>query len=86
MSTAKITSVHHHALIRFLETIDELLGLQLIATTPDITDEVKQLVIQRTRARESKDYAKSDQLRATLEASGIIVRDTPSGVIWEYAA
>ena len=86
VSTAKIASVHHHALVSFLETIDDLLGLQLIATTPDISDEVKQLIIQRARARENKDYAKSDELRAILETSGIIVRDTPSGAIWEYAA
>jgi cysteinyl-tRNA synthetase len=81
---SKLTTLHQHALVSFLETIDELLGLDLLATTPDITDDQKRLIIERVRAREQKDYTKSDELRSELEKSGITVRDTASGSIWEY--
>jgi len=78
--------INRHALVSFLETIDSLLGLELLATTPDISDEVKKLIIQRRHARDNKNYALSDTLRADIEANEIAVRDTPNGSIWEYAA
>ena len=84
--TSKLGDVHQHALVSFLETIDELLGLKLLETTPDISDDQKRLIIERTRAREQKNYAQSDELRAELEKSGVTVRDTASGPIWEYVA
>jgi len=86
VAASKASDLHQHALVSFLETIDDLLGLKLLDTTPDIDDEQKRLVIERTRAREQKDYSRSDELRAELEKSGITVRDTASGPIWEYVA
>jgi cysteinyl-tRNA synthetase len=82
--SSKLDTLHQHALVSFLETIDELLGLKLLANTPDVTDDQKKIIIERTRAREQKDYARSDELRSELEKSGITVRDTASGPIWEY--
>jgi cysteinyl-tRNA synthetase len=76
--------VHQHALVTFLEQIDTLFGLNLLETTPDISDDLKQVIVKRSRARESKDYALSDSLREELEKSGITVRDTASGSVWEY--
>jgi len=84
VASSRIDDIHQHALVSFLETIDELLGLDLLNTTPDITDDEKRIIIERQRAREQKDYAKSDDLRSELEKSGITVRDTASGPIWEY--
>lgn len=74
-----------HALNELLETIDELLGLQLLATTPDIDDETKQLIIERERARDEKNWQVSDELRDKLKAKGIVIRDTTDGSVWEYA-
>lgn len=79
-----LNALHDHAFITFLEKIDALLGLNLLETTPDITDEQKRFIIERSRAREAKDYQRSDELRDLLEKEGIAVRDTPSGPIWEY--
>jgi len=74
--------IHHDSFTEFIKTIDELLGLQLEASTPDIDDSTKQLVLERQRAREAKDWPASDKLRDTLESRGITVKDTPSGSIW----
>jgi cysteinyl-tRNA synthetase len=82
--SSKLSTLHQHALVSFLETIDELLGLNLLKTTPDVTDDEKRIIIERVRAREQKNYDKSDELRSDLEKSGITVRDTASGPIWEY--
>jgi len=81
-----IENVHQHALTSLLETIDQTLGLDLLGTTKDISDDVKRLIIERERARDNKDWNAADTLRDKIEKSGITVRDTANGSIWEYAA
>lgn len=66
------------------EFLDNLFGLNLLGTTPDITDEQKAVLKDRAAARANKDWATSDELRAKLEASGITVKDTAAGQIWQY--
>ena len=77
-----IDSLHRRSFIEFLQTIDELLGLDLIEKTPDISDNAKQLIIARERARDAKQWQQSDELRDELAEQGITLRDTPSGTIW----
>lgn len=79
-----IDRIHRRSFIEFLEAVDELLGLQLMADTPDISDDLKQLIIRRERARDDKDWAASDALRDELLEQGVQVRDTPSGTVWSY--
>ncbi len=79
-----LNSIHQHGLNQLLETIDELLGLQLQSSTPDIDDETKKLILERERARDEKDWKTSDTIRNTLREKNIEVRDTASGTIWEY--
>ncbi len=43
---------------------------------------IEQLLVDRTEARSSKDWARADAIRAELEASRIVVMDTPTGVAW----
>lgn len=64
-----------------LALIDTLLGLD-ISNRPDITDEQKQIILDREKAREVKDWSKADDLRDKLEAQRIGLRDTPHGAIW----
>jgi cysteinyl-tRNA synthetase len=78
-------SIHQHGLVQVITTVDELLGLQLASSTPDITDEIKQLVMERDRARDAKDWEASDRLRDNLKQQNIVIRDTSGGSIWEYA-
>lgn len=85
LSQLPLARIHRHALHTFLETIDSLLGLRLLETTLDITDEQKQQIIARTRAREQGDFAASDRIRDDLLKEGLILRDTSSGVVWEYS-
>ncbi len=85
LEAVPLSSIHQHGLMQLLEAIDELLGLQLLQTTPDIDDEAKKLLLERERARETKDWQKSDELRDELAAKHIHVRDTPHGVIWGYS-
>lgn len=80
-----LAGIHQRGLVDFLRLIDELLGLELLSTTPDIDDEAKRLILQRRQARQAKDWAESDHLRDQLAEQGIAVRDTPSsGQVWTH--
>lgn len=46
---------------------------------------IDQLVAQRSQARLSKDFAKSDELRKQLTDMGISVMDLPQGSFWEVS-
>lgn len=61
--------------------LDELLGLDL-GSIVDISDDQKDLIRKREKARENSDWDSSDKLRDQLEADGIGLRDTPEGTIW----
>jgi cysteinyl-tRNA synthetase len=52
------------------------------ASSGDDDAEIDDLVTARTNAREAKDFAEADRLRAELTARGIVVEDTPTGPIW----
>jgi cysteinyl-tRNA synthetase len=80
-----LEAIDPQALTDILETIDLLLGLQLLTTTPDVSDEIKQQIVERARAREAKEWVAADRLRDALLQHNITVRDTASGSIWEYA-
>lgn len=80
-----IDTINRSAFVSLLEGIDQLLGLTLLETTPDISDEVKQRILEREQARNAKDWARSDELRSELyDAHSIIVQDTPKSTIWSY--
>ncbi|MBQ7201865.1 cysteine--tRNA ligase [Candidatus Saccharibacteria bacterium] len=64
--------------------IDELFGLNLIAETPDITDDIKNIILKREQARAAKNWADSDKLRDELAEKNIAVKDTSAGSVWEY--
>jgi len=81
---AKLTNIHRQAFVQLIETIDAVLGLQLMNTTPDISDDIKRIILERNQARADKDWSKSDKLRDQLLTEGIVIRDTNSEAIWEY--
>ena len=66
--------------------IDQLLGLNLLKTSPDLTDELKEQIKARENARRAGDYATADALREKLAENKITVLDTENGSIWQYLA
>ncbi|HUC96229.1 MAG TPA: cysteine--tRNA ligase, partial [Candidatus Saccharimonadales bacterium] len=82
--SARLKNINHQTLIKLISTIDYTLGLQLVDSTPDITDDLKQLIIERNSARDAKDWDRADKIRKRLSDAGIILRDSMNGSIWEY--
>lgn len=64
----------------FLHDIKKKLGIDLLKD--DISDEQKELLSLRQKARHDKDFAESDRLREELKSSGLDIRDTDNGQIW----
>jgi cysteinyl-tRNA synthetase len=44
------------------------------------------LVAERVAAKKAKNYARADEIRAELQARGILLEDTPAGTIWKRAS
>jgi cysteinyl-tRNA synthetase len=61
---------------------DRVLGLQLdqLDKAPALPAAVQKLIEARIKARETKDFAASDQLRAQIETLGYQVQDTKEGM------
>ncbi|MBQ9020186.1 cysteine--tRNA ligase, partial [Candidatus Saccharibacteria bacterium] len=64
--------------------LDEIFGLELINSTPDITEEQRGLMLKREVARKEKDYTTADKIRAELERGGVTVLDSADGSVWQY--
>ncbi|HTD50828.1 MAG TPA: cysteine--tRNA ligase, partial [Acidimicrobiia bacterium] len=58
------------------------LGIELSDATPDVEDDVAELVAQRERARAAKDWAEADRIRDELSTRGIALEDTADGTVW----
>ncbi len=79
-----LDNFNRRAFIELLEQIDQLLGLDLIANTPDVDDEIKQLLQRRQFARNNKDWAESDAIRNQLAAKKIWLDDRQTRTFWYY--
>lgn len=75
---------HTQSFEALLKFFDKVFGLGL-STREDVAKDIKDILTERQKARESKDWGKSDDLRNQLEEQGIAVKDTPYGQIWSRA-
>ena len=84
LESVPLSKIDRHGIVSLLESINELLGIDLTTSTPDISDDYKKLILERQRAREEQDWHASDSIRDQLLAAGIVIRDSPHGPIWNY--
>jgi cysteinyl-tRNA synthetase len=65
---------------------DQVLGLDL-TRAPEVRElpsDLKNLLKEREAARSAKNWALSDELRATLESAGLEISDSASGQSWSW--
>lgn len=59
----------------------------VVFSTEELVDEaIDALITERNQARETRDFARSDEIRDQLKAQGIILEDTPQGTRWRREA
>ena len=64
--------------------IDDAFGFEIAASTPDISNDLKQKIAERVTAKAEKNYARADELRDEILAQGIELLDGADGVKWQY--
>ncbi len=74
MSTANAQSV-----LVLLKKFDRVLGI--LPEKEDVPEDVKRLVEQREKARQSKEWKNADDIREQIRQQGFIVEDTSSGPV-----
>jgi cysteinyl-tRNA synthetase len=67
---------------RKIDNIMGILGFEAQEETLNVS-EIEAMIEERTAARKSKDFAKSDAIRDELAKKGIILEDTPEGTKWK---
>ena len=62
-----------------------VLGIRTEKKEDTLDSEIEKLIEERQAARKAKDFKKADEIRDTLLAKGIILKDTREGVKWSRA-
>ncbi|GHT83782.1 cysteine--tRNA ligase [Spirochaetia bacterium] len=70
--------------------MDRILGLNIAAEArrredrgnPEEAAEIEALIAERAEAKKVKDFVTADRIRNTLKERGILLEDSPQGVIW----
>jgi cysteinyl-tRNA synthetase len=69
-------------LIEQFLAFDLVLGILNQETDELLDEEIEQLIVERTEARKSKNWARADEIRDLLTDKGIFLEDTPQGIRW----
>jgi cysteinyl-tRNA synthetase len=68
--------------LSFVRDANQVLGA--IALEEQVLDsEIERLIAERQAARQSRDFVRADLLRKQLVELGIVLEDTPQGVVWK---
>lgn len=70
---------------QFLRTVDSILGIIGIddEKTHGDEEEIENLLKERETARRERNFSRSDEIRDSLAARGILLEDTPQGTKWK---
>ncbi|HVY32598.1 MAG TPA: cysteine--tRNA ligase [Polyangiaceae bacterium] len=69
---------------RLIRELGDSIGLALGGPAPALEDDalIERQVARRNQARQDRDFALSDAMRAELLAKGIVIEDSPEGSSW----
>ena len=68
----------------FVKFLDDAFGLGILDSTPDISDDLKEKITERAKAKNERDFVKADALRDEIAREGIVLLDSVDGSIWQY--
>ncbi|HEU4558321.1 MAG TPA: cysteine--tRNA ligase [Longimicrobium sp.] len=90
LGTRPISSAEKHAALDAFERIDAVFGFLAVAdgeseVAADLASWVEERIAARQAARQAKDFATADAIRAELTERGVVVEDTAQGARWALA-
>ena len=76
------------AILAAIERCDQVLGVLSLrraedAAPPVPVEEIEQLIEERREARRARQFARADEIRANLDARGIVLEDGATGTRWK---
>lgn len=69
-----------------LRELTDVLGLRLQEKqgSSEQDAEVEALIVERTEARQQKNWARSDEIRDQLKEMGVVIEDSKDGTTWRW--
>ena len=87
LKEGKISKAIYDSAELFLSDVNEVMGIFDVREQISIDNlPIEALINERNEARKNKNFARSDEIRASLAELGIILEDTPLGTKWKYNA
>lgn len=78
----RVNAAALHMFLDQLQVFDQTLGILSKQADELLDEEIEQLIVDRTEARKSKNWARADEIRDLLTEKGIFLEDTPQGIRW----
>lgn len=78
----RVTQASLKLIIDQFQEFDDVLGIIVNEAETLLDEEIDQLIVERTEARQSRNFARADEIRDLLIEKGILLEDTPQGVRW----
>jgi cysteinyl-tRNA synthetase len=85
MAARALSSADAQRALTTLAELDTVLGLIQDQADEQLSGALAAMLEERVAARAARDWARSDELREALAASGVVVEDTPDGQRWRRA-
>lgn len=77
-----LSEIDKNNVLTTLKRFDSVLGV-IFQKDDQIDERIERLISDRIAAKKIRDFKKADQIRADLLSEGIILEDTPSGIVWK---
>jgi cysteinyl-tRNA synthetase len=84
IESGELTAIDANALDKRLQNWDQVLGVIAWEEPQDEVDadRIEAMIAERNEARQSRNFARADEIRDQLLEQGIILQDTPEGTRW----
>ena len=82
MNRDRVTAASLQLLEQQFAAMDNVLGILSHAEESLLDEEIEQLIVERTEARRTKNWARADEIRDLLTERGIVLEDTAQGIRW----